>query len=83
MPYAILATRRDGATGSTDDPAQLKARPSVRRRFDQAVLEAVYVTDRRIARAEFSKIFAPLFSPPVRMSGLEVVPTGFEPVSPP
>lgn len=44
--------------------AYLKARPSVHRRFNQAVLEAVYVKDRRIARAEFSDVFAPLFSCP-------------------
>lgn len=47
--------------------AYLKARPSVRRRFNQAVLEAVYVKDRKIARAEFSEAFAPLFSRPVRI----------------
>jgi hypothetical protein len=44
--------------------AYLKARPSVRRRFNQAVLEAVYVKERTIARAEFSEVFAPLFSRP-------------------
>ena len=63
--------------------AYLKARPSVRQRFNQAVLEAVYVKDRRIARAEFSEVFAPLFSRPGSNKPLEVVPTGFEPVSPP
>jgi site-specific DNA recombinase len=63
--------------------AYMKARPSVRRRFNQAVLEAVYVKDRRIARAEFSEIFAPLFSRPGSNKPLKVVPTGFEPVSPP
>lgn len=63
--------------------AYLKARPSVRRRFNQAVLEAVYVKDRRIARAEFSEVFAPLFSRPGSNKPLLVVPTGFEPVSPP
>src|SRR6266511_2572488 len=63
--------------------AYLKARPSVRRRFNQAVLEAVYVQDRKIARAEFSEAFAPLFSRPSSNKPLKVVPTGFEPVSPP
>jgi site-specific DNA recombinase len=63
--------------------AYLKSRPSVRRRFNQAVLEAVYVNDRQIARAEFSEVFAPLFSRPGSNKALEVVPTGFEPVSPP
>jgi hypothetical protein len=32
--------------------AYLKARPSVRRRFNDAVLEAVYIKDRRIGRAD-------------------------------
>jgi 2-polyprenyl-3-methyl-5-hydroxy-6-metoxy-1,4-benzoquinol methylase len=54
--------------------AYLKARPSVRRRFNQAVLEAVYVKDRRIARAEFYDVFAPLFSSPNR--ALKVVDIG-------
>ncbi len=63
--------------------AYLRARPSVRRRFNQAVLEAVYVKDRSIAHAEFSEVFAPLFSRPGSNKSLQVVPTGFEPVSPP
>jgi hypothetical protein len=63
--------------------AYRKSRPSVRRRFNQAVLEAVYVKDRAVARAEFSEVFAPLFSRPSSNRPLEVVPTGFEPVSPP
>jgi site-specific DNA recombinase len=63
--------------------AYLKARPSVRRHFNQAVLEAVYVKDRKVARAEFSEVFAPLFSRPGSNKALKVVPTGFEPVSPP
>ena len=63
--------------------AYLKARPSVRRRFNDAVLEGVYVKDRKVARAEFSEVFAPLFSRPGSNKPLEVVPTGFEPVSPP
>jgi hypothetical protein len=36
----------------------------VRRRFNDAVLEAVYIKDRKIGRAEFSEVFAPLFSCP-------------------
>jgi site-specific DNA recombinase len=63
--------------------AYMRARPSVRRRFNQAVLEAVYVKDRKVARAEFSEVFAPLFSRPSSNRPLQVVPTGFEPVSPP
>jgi hypothetical protein len=42
----------------------LKARPSVRRRFNEAVLEGVYVKDRRIARAEFSDVFRASFLSP-------------------
>jgi hypothetical protein len=49
--------------------AYLRARPSVRRRFNDAVLEAVYIKDRRIGRAEFSDAFAPLFSRPSSIRG--------------
>src|SRR6266545_3203800 len=59
--------------------AYLKARPSVRRRFNQAVLEAVYVKDRKIARAEFSEVFAPLFSRPSSNKTLKVELGGIEP----
>lgn len=52
--------------------AYLKARPSVRRRFNQAVLEAVYVKDRKISRAEFSEVFAPLFSRPSSNKALKL-----------
>ncbi len=52
--------------------AYLKARPSVRRRFNDAVLEAVYVKDRKIARAEFSEVFVPLFSRPSSNKPLKV-----------
>jgi site-specific DNA recombinase len=52
--------------------AYLKARPSVRRRFNNAVLDAVYIKDRRILRAEFSEIFAPLFSRPSSNKTLKV-----------
>ncbi len=62
--------------------AYLKARPSVRRRFNEAVLEAVYVKDRKIARAEFSEVFAPLFSRPSSNKRLKVELPGIEPGSP-
>jgi site-specific DNA recombinase len=52
--------------------AYLKARPSVRRRFNDAVLEAVYMKDRKIGRAEFSEVFAPLFSRPSSNKALKV-----------
>ncbi len=52
--------------------AYLKARPSVRRRFNDAVLDALYVKDRTMARAEFSEMFAPLFSRASSNKGLKV-----------
>jgi hypothetical protein len=52
--------------------AYLKARPLVRRRFNDAVLEAVYVKERAIARSEFSEVFAPLFSRPSSNKALKV-----------
>ena len=62
--------------------AYLKARPSVRRRFNDAVLEAVYIRDRKIGRANFSEVFAPLFSRPSSNKRLKVEVGGFEPPSP-
>ena len=59
--------------------AYVKARPSVRRRFNEAVLEAVYVKDRKIPRAEFSEVFAPLFSRPSSNKALKVEVRGVEP----
>jgi hypothetical protein len=62
--------------------AYTKARPSVRRRFNDAMLEAVYIKDRRIGRAKFSEVFAPLFSRPSSNRGLKVEVGGIEPPSP-
>ena len=59
--------------------AYMKARPSVRRRFNDAVLETVYIKDRRMGRAEFSEVFAPVFSRPSSNKKLKVDPRGFEP----
>ena len=61
--------------------AYMKAGPSVRRRFNDAVLEADYVKDRRIARAEIVEVFAPLFSRPSSNKKLKVEVRGFEPLS--
>jgi site-specific DNA recombinase len=61
--------------------AYIKARPSVRRRLNEAVLDAVYVKDREIARPEFSEVFAPLFSRPSSNKTLKVDPRGFEPLT--
>ena len=44
----------------------------MRRRFNDAVLEAVYIKDRKIGRAEFSDVFAPLFSRPSSNKRLKV-----------
>jgi hypothetical protein len=52
--------------------AYMKARPSVRRRFNDAILEPAFVKDRKIARAEFSEVFAPLFSRPSSNKALKV-----------
>ena len=62
--------------------AYVKARPSVRRRFNAAVLQAVHLKDRRIGRAEFSEVFAPLFSRPSSNKALKVEVGGVEPPSP-
>ena len=55
---------------------------SVRRRFNAALLEAVFVKDRAIVRAEFSEVFAPLFSRPSSNKTLLVEVGGVEPPSP-
>jgi hypothetical protein len=59
-----MSSERRSRSPANASAAYLKAPPSVRRRFSQAVLEAVYVKDRKVARAEFSEVFAPLFSRP-------------------
>jgi hypothetical protein len=52
--------------------AYMRARPSVRRRFNDAVLDAVYIRDRQIGRTEFSAVFSPLFSRPSSNKALKV-----------
>ena len=59
--------------------ADLKARPSVRRRLNDAVLQDVYIKDRRISRTEFSEVFAPLFSRPNSNKALKVEVGGLYP----
>jgi hypothetical protein len=66
------SSRLARANRSTPRAPYLKARPSVRRRFNDAVLGAVHVKDRRSARAEFSEVFAPLFSRPSSNMSLKV-----------
>jgi hypothetical protein len=53
-----------------------KGWPLARRRIDDAVLNALDVKDRKIAPAEFSGVFAPLFSRPSSNKGLKVDPRG-------
>jgi site-specific DNA recombinase len=62
--------------------AYLKARPKVRRRFNEAVLNAVYVRDGK-AKPEFTEVFDALFLSRSSNKALQVPPTGFEPVFPP
>jgi len=71
---------RKSSKRPSDSPATAytKARPSVRRRFNDAVLQVVYIKDRNIGRAEFSEVFAPLFSRPSSNKRLKVDPRGFE-----
>lgn len=57
--------------------AYLKARPKVRRRFNETLLETVYVKDGRISRREFTEVFDPHFSRPSSNKPLKVdVPRG-------
>jgi hypothetical protein len=49
--------------------AYLKANPKVRRRFNQAVLKAVYVEDGKVKRAEYADVFAASSHARVRISG--------------
>jgi hypothetical protein len=48
----------------------------VRRRFNVAELEAVYIRDRKIGRVEFAEVFAPLFSHPSSNKRAESGPRG-------
>lgn len=62
--------------------AYLKARPKVRRRFNEAVLQAVRIADRKIAKTMFTEVFEPLFSRPSSNKALKVGGEGFEPPDP-
>ena len=48
--------------------AYLKARPKVRRRFNEAVLQAVYIKDGKVKKAEFNDPFDVLSRAQVRIS---------------
>ena len=63
--------------------AYLKARPKVRSRFNQAVLQAVYIKNRQLQRAEFTEVFEALFSRPSSNKRAMVGPDGFEPSTSP
>jgi hypothetical protein len=58
--------------------AYLKARPKVRTRFNQAVLQAVYIKDWQIQRAEFTQVFEALFSRPSSSKRAAVGAGGWE-----
>jgi hypothetical protein len=49
----------------------------VRCRFNQAVLKAVYVEDGKVKRAEYTDVFAALFSRPSSNEWIKVPPAGF------
>ncbi|CAN5620734.1 hypothetical protein BH24ACT26_BH24ACT26_15880 [soil metagenome] len=59
--------------------AYLKASPKVRRRFNEAVLKAVYLKGGKVKRAEFTDVFEALFSRPSSNKWVKVPPAGFEP----
>ncbi len=61
--------------------AYLKANPKVRRRFNDAILESVYIEDGKVARAEFTEVFEALFSRPSSNKHLSVDPIGIEPTA--
>ncbi len=61
--------------------AYLKANPKVRRRFNDAILESVYMEDGKVSRAKFTEVFETLFSRPGSNKALSVDPTGIEPVT--
>jgi site-specific DNA recombinase len=56
--------------------AYLKASPKVRRRFNDAVLKAVYLEDGKVKRAKFTDVFAALFSRPSSNNWVKVPPGG-------
>ena len=61
--------------------AYLKANPKVRRRFNEAVLQKVYVKDGKVTRAEFNDPFKALFLRPSSNKRLTVELRGFEPLA--
>src|SRR5918996_5214273 len=62
--------------------AYLKANPKVRRRFNDAVLQSVYIEDGKVARAQFTEVFEALFSRPGSNKALSVERIGLEPTTP-
>jgi site-specific DNA recombinase len=61
--------------------AYLKARPKVRRRFNEAVLKTVYIKDGKLKKLEFNEPFDALFSRPSSNKKLSVEPIGLEPTT--
>lgn len=56
--------------------AYLKARPKIRRRFNEAVLKAVYIKDGKVKKAEFNDPFDAVFSRPSSNRRLKVEVSG-------
>ena len=61
--------------------AYLKAKPETRRLFNQAFFEGIYVKDGQIQKAQYTELFAMLFSPHSLNKNDLVGATGFEPVT--
>lgn len=59
--------------------AYLKAPPKVRRRFNEAVIKAIYIKDRKIARVEYTEVFEALFLGQGLNKTMKVGARGFEP----
>jgi site-specific DNA recombinase len=53
--------------------AYLKASPKIRRRFNDAVLDAVHIEDGKVSCAQFTEVFEALFSRPSSNKALSVV----------
>jgi hypothetical protein len=64
--------------GSCHAAYPLKANSKGRRRFNQADLKAVYVEDGMVRHAEYTEVFAALFSRPSSNKWIKVPPAGAE-----
>ena len=60
--------------------AYIKAQPETRRLFNQAFFEGIHVKDHKIQKAQYTELFADLFSPSSHKATL-VGDSGFEPLT--